>query len=205
MAKTTPWNKIKHFVLFLKSYEYNLNIEEAENNTNYKLKDYSKSLNGYYVYLLINPITKKVFYVGKGKKRRAEQHYIDFIKGKEKNCFKVKAFQAFSKYKLKPIIKIVVDGLEEDYAYKIEKKLIKRLYINLSNISQNENEPNVLKREVKKIVKQMPTYEVWLKGVFLNNPTVFNIIKSQNYGYEIYYAARKTILDLAKEYEICQT
>ena len=63
MAKTTPWNKIKHFVLFLKSYEYNLNIEEAENNTNYKLKDYSKSLNGYYVYLLINPITKKVFFV----------------------------------------------------------------------------------------------------------------------------------------------
>lgn len=199
------WKKAKNFLIFLKSYEECLNLQEAQIETGFVLQDYTKNLKGFYVYLLINPLTKKIFYIGKGKKRRAEQHLIDNKNNKEKNIFKKKEFNTFLKYRLKPIIKIIFDSLEEEMAYKIEKKLIKRLYKSITNISQNENEPNLIKKQVKTLLKRLPTYNQWINGVYLNNPLVFEILKNKNYGYELFCSAKETILNLAKEYEICKT
>jgi hypothetical protein len=200
MAKTTPWNKIKNFVLFLREYEVCTDYIEAEKKANYKLKDYRKKLDGFYVYLLINPINKNIFYVGKGKNQRAECHYKDYCKGKEKNNFKLNEMRSFAKYGYKPIIKIVDCNLTEEQAYKLETRLIKRLYNTLTNISKNENEPNIVKREVRKLLKNMPTYKQWINGIYNNNKVVFEILEKQDYGVKLYQLVERNLLKLAKEY-----
>ena len=86
--KTTPWNKIKAFIKFIQAYELCKDIKIAAIESGYMLRDFNSSVQDYYVYLLVNPITNKIFYVGKGKGNRALQHYKDYKKCKEKNSFK---------------------------------------------------------------------------------------------------------------------
>lgn len=204
--KTTPWNKIKGFIKFIQTYELCKDIKAASIECGYVLKDFTDSVLDYYVYLLVNPITNKIFYVGKGKGNRALQHYKDYKRCKEKNSFKYKEIQSFAKLGFKPIVKIVADNLEESIAYRIETKLIKRLYKDLTNISQNENEPNILKREIKRILRNLPSYDTWLFGVALNKPLVYQIFAVKgDYGKGIYDKAVNCLKTLAEEYEICQT
>lgn len=198
--KTTPWNEIKTFIKFIQEYEICKDIKTASIESGYVLKDFSSSVKDYYVYLLVNPITNKIFYVGKGKGKRALQHYKDYKNCKEKNLFKYNEIKSFAKYGYKPKVKIVIDNIEEQKAYQIETKLIKRLYKDLTNISQNENEPNVLKREVGKILNNMPSYDTWIFGIALNKPIVYKILAKKNYGKDIYNLAANYIKTLAKEY-----
>lgn len=196
---------LKKIIYFFNEYRKCLDLKEAELNSKFVLSDFQKGIKGFYVYLLVNPITNKIFYVGKGSKNRATQHFKDYKKAKEKNIFKRKEFESFVKFGYKPIIKIVASNLEEQQALKIEKKIIKRLYCSLSNISLNENEPNVLKKEIKKIYLNLPSFEEWLSVIYIEKPLLFDVLKERNYGYEIYNLAKNCILKLAKEYEICQT
>ena len=205
MAKTTHWNKIKAFIKFLQEYEFCLNIDEAQNKSGYFLSNFDKTIQDYYVYCLVNPLNKNIFYIGKGKGKRAFQHYQEYTKGICTNNFKYNEIESFAKYNYAPIIKIIANNLLEEDAYKLETKLIKRFYKSITNISQNENSPNLLKREIRKIYNSMPSYKEWITGIYYNKPFLFEILKKRNYGYEIYYAANEAIIKLAKEYKICQT
>jgi hypothetical protein len=205
MAKTTPWNKIKAFVKFLQEYELCLNIDEAQSNSKYFLNDFKDNIQGYYVYCLINPLNKNIFYIGKGKGKRALQHYKEYKKGVCTNNFKYNEIKSFAKYNYKPIVKVIAYNLPENKAYNLETKLIKRFYKSLTNISLNENEPNLIKREVRKIVNCLPSYEQWITGIYINKPLLFEVLKNKNFGYEIYNIAKENIIKIGKEYGICQT
>lgn len=77
----------------------------------------------YYVYLLVNPITKSPFYVGKGEGNRVFDHLIDAKDGK-KGTDKLDQIQAILK-KNKTVEHVIVrHGLNEKTAYQIEASLI---------------------------------------------------------------------------------
>lgn len=200
MAKGIARKELKKFANFLQVYELNKNIISASIDSGFVLKDFNNAIKGYYVYFLINPLTDKIFYIGKGKGKRALQHYKDYKNGREKNIFKYNEMRSFVKLGFKPIVKVVVDDITEDTAYKIETKLIKRLYCDLSNISQNENQPNLIKKGLKKILKHLPSYELWIFGIKTNKPLIYSILANKDYGKSLYKAAINCLDRLAKEY-----
>lgn len=213
--KPTPWLEIKteylkgcspkELIKFIRSYEKNKNYLIAQNNANIQLMDFKKGINGYYIYFLINPITNQIFYIGKGKNNRALQHLTAVLKNKEKNIFKKSEIEKILKQKKKPLVKIFCNCLnDEELAYKIETKLIKRFYTSLTNISQNEDD-FCIRKQIESILKRMPTYKEWLLGIKYNRPLIFEIISKQDYGKSLYFSAVNCLLRLAKEYKICLT
>ena len=79
----------------------------------------------YYVYHLFNPITGKVFYVGKGKRTRCYQHLrntLDQTHNKRLwgyiNNIRLQGFE--------PIVYKLQENLDEDYAYELEKLEIEK-------------------------------------------------------------------------------
>ena len=85
----------------------------------------------YYVYIYSHPITKEVFYVGKGKGNRVFSHLTETKESK-----KVDYLLDLEKQKLKPKIEILVHGLEDETtALRVESSIIDLLGIdNLTNI-----------------------------------------------------------------------
>jgi len=85
----------------------------------------------YYVYIYSHPITKEVFYVGKGKGNRVFSHLTE-----TKENQKVDYLVDLEKQKLKPKIEILVHGLEDEKtALRVESSIIDLLGIdNLTNI-----------------------------------------------------------------------
>jgi hypothetical protein len=85
---------------------------------------------GYYVYLLVNPLDGKVFYVGKGKGKRALA-YLD-VAGESRKTQVIKEIRA---QKQQPHVEILAHGLrDEKTALRIESAAIDLLGIsNLTN------------------------------------------------------------------------
>ncbi|MFR3451302.1 MAG: LEM-3-like GIY-YIG domain-containing protein [Collinsella sp.] len=83
----------------------------------------------YYVYIYSDPVTKVPFYVGKGKGNRAFAHLHD---GSESDkARKIAEIQARGR---QPLIEILVFGLDEKAAYKVEAAAIDLLGLkNLTN------------------------------------------------------------------------
>lgn len=81
---------------------------------------------GYYVYLYINPVDDKVFYVGKGKGNRVLDHLKD-----ESESNKVQLIKELRSQGYEPRIEILIHGLhDEDTAFRIEAAVIDLLGIN---------------------------------------------------------------------------
>jgi hypothetical protein len=103
----------------------------------------------YYVYKLINPLTNKIFYVGKGSGDRAYSHQ----KFKDTNNNKHK--DATIRQILDAGIDVIVefehkDILDESKAYFLEEKLIQEIGLqNLTNITPNSRPPS---RKGKKVI-----------------------------------------------------
>ena len=74
---------------------------------------------GYYVYVYSDPDTKKPFYVGKGKGNRAFQHLDD--QSENDKVRKIAEIKARGK---EPLIEILVHGLDEETALKVEAAAI---------------------------------------------------------------------------------
>ena len=85
----------------------------------------------YYVYIYSHPITKDIFYVGKGKGNRVFSHLED-----TKDSKKVTFLHNLKKQNLKPKIEILVHGLEDEKtALRVESSIIDLLGVdNLTNI-----------------------------------------------------------------------
>jgi hypothetical protein len=87
---------------------------------------------GTYVYLYIDPRSNKVFYVGKGTGNRAFSHLSD-----DSESEKVRYIQALREQGLVPLIEILVHGLTDDAAKKVEASTIDLLGIEtLTNIQR---------------------------------------------------------------------
>lgn len=82
-----------------------------------------------YVYIYSDPITEKIFYVGKGKGNRVFDHLKD-----KKECEKVDYLNTLLNKGLQPKIEILIHGIEDDSVLRIESAIIDLLGIaNLTN------------------------------------------------------------------------
>lgn len=83
----------------------------------------------YYVYVYSDPDTHEPFYVGKGKGNRVFSHMLQ--DGESHKVKKIKEILARGK---EPLIEILVHGIDEDAAYKVEAAAIDLIGIdNLTN------------------------------------------------------------------------
>ncbi len=84
---------------------------------------------GYYVYVYSDPDTHKPFYVGKGKGNRAFEHLSD-----DSDSRKTKEIELIRARGKEPLIEILVHGLDEKTAFKVEAATIDLLGVeNLTN------------------------------------------------------------------------
>jgi hypothetical protein len=119
---------------------------------------------GYYVYLLINPITNKIFYVGKGKGKRSFAHYVEYKKGSVTNALKFHYIDQIISAGKEVEVKYFAVNLDEPTAFKIESYLISELKTyGLANI-QNGTATNEQKQEVKanSLLNRVMPFERWI-------------------------------------------
>ena len=126
------------------------------------------SMAQHYVYELIDPRNHKVFYVGKGTGDRAYLHqkFQDGNKNPHKDR-KIKKILASGK---EIVVNIVKKNLNEERAYSLESKIIKKIGIdNLTNICEDRIPPSkkgwhpsaktLAKRSAK--LKGIPRTDIW--------------------------------------------
>lgn len=92
---------------------------------------------GDYVYLLSDPRTGKVFYVGKGRGNRINHHLLRALKEKTEETDKIKTIREIESAGLKVSLTILRHGLTEKEAFEVECSVINLLGIkNLTNLVQ---------------------------------------------------------------------
>jgi len=79
----------------------------------------------YYVYIYSHPVTGEIFYIGKGKGNRIFQHLHDTSESK-----KVQYIQDLKSQDLTPKLEIIVHGLDDTTALRVESAMIDLLDIN---------------------------------------------------------------------------
>ncbi|OGZ00559.1 MAG: hypothetical protein A2946_02305 [Candidatus Liptonbacteria bacterium RIFCSPLOWO2_01_FULL_53_13] len=90
----------------------------------YKLSQSTIEKLGYYVYLLVDPKTEEVFYVGKGKGNRVNQHSLVALHPSAPKTLKISKIQSILKSdgKYDPII--LRHDLTNDEAFQVESAII---------------------------------------------------------------------------------
>lgn len=103
------------------------------------IKEFSpKTINmlNYYVYVYSDPDTHKPFYVGKGKGNRVFAHMMT-LDGESEKIKKIKEIQSRGK---EPLIEILVHGVDEIVAFKVEAAAIDLIGIeNLTNAQRGHH------------------------------------------------------------------
>lgn len=118
--------------MFVKEYLIDLNATQAAIRAGYS----EKTAQGYYVYFLSNPNDGSIFYIGKGKGKRLNQHVKNCKAGKIDNAPKAAAIKCILESGREVKETIFECGLSESEAYALERKLIHSLRDHgLTNIS----------------------------------------------------------------------
>lgn len=95
---------------------------------------------GYYVYLLSDPRSKKVFYVGKGCGNRINHHLLGALEKTSKETEKIKIIRAIQKAGEEVDLIILRHGLTEKEALEVECAAIDLIGINnLTNLIQGHH------------------------------------------------------------------
>lgn len=81
----------------------------------------------YYVYILVDPRTDTVFYVGKGCKRRYAHHVRDWRRGNVGNAEKFSRIGDIIAAGLEPLAYCVADNIDEDIAFALERGFIQAI------------------------------------------------------------------------------
>lgn len=89
----------------------------------------------FYVYVLADPRNHRIFYIGKGKGRRAWQHEKDVRKGTGHNQVKAEVIADIHAARESVRVRIIKARMTEDDAYGLERALIGRHHARLTNIS----------------------------------------------------------------------
>lgn len=95
----------------------------------------------YYVYTLTDPRNDAVFYIGKGKGRRAWRHEANERNGVERNGLKAEVLAEIRRAGLKPGVSIVKGDLTETEAFDLEREMIRATASTLTNTSQGSRSP----------------------------------------------------------------
>ena len=97
------------------------------------------NLKRFYVYLLIDPRTDLVFYIGKGTKNRAHHHVKEWKSGQAGNALKFEMIGSIIRDGYEVVPRCLVDDLEEGDALDLERAMIHAVGIRrLTNLSRGE-------------------------------------------------------------------
>lgn len=79
----------------------------------------------FFVYMLVNPFSNLPFYVGKGSITKKHDRIKDHLSLRDKlNKHKYNTILKIRKQKKEPVVEIVANELEEEFAFNLEKELI---------------------------------------------------------------------------------
>jgi hypothetical protein len=144
---------------FCEEYLIDLNATQAAIRSGYS---FITTPEGFYVYLLINPLNNSLFYIGKGKGNRALQHLRNFKNGTIDNSAKAEVIQDIINQGKEPLVYYLQDDLTEEQAYQIEKFLISSLKDFITNIAGGVA-TNIERDSVKAkfLFRKIIPYERW--------------------------------------------
>lgn len=109
---------------FVREYLVDLNATQAAIRAGIDLPECVRNERGYYVYLLTNPASGEVFYVGKGKRHRFAAHEMQWRTGGGTNGAKLaKIAEAMSAAGRVSALRFA-GGLTSDEAYQLERATI---------------------------------------------------------------------------------
>lgn len=122
-----------------------------------------KTRNDYYVYFLKDSLTEEIFYVGKGRDRRAITHLKNFKRGLDDNPRKTAKINSILNAGGRVETEIFQSGLTEEEAYKIERGRIKEIGLqNLTNIAPGQmSEVEYLKQYAKNLLARVIPFWFW--------------------------------------------
>jgi len=95
----------------------------------------------YYIYVLMCPINKQPFYVGKGKGSRAQQHLNAGITANKWNERKRKHIEGLRLLGYEPLPMILLETEDENYAFEVEHFLLNYGFVGLTNIRRCKDRP----------------------------------------------------------------
>lgn len=116
---------------------------------------------GFYVYMLCDPRTHLVFYVGKGKRGRWRQHERDCRRGVVVNQAKYERIQEILGCGKRPIALLLEDGLSERAAFAIENRMIALIGPRvLTNYCAGNPYIQVM-RKTKDLLRRIMPFKAW--------------------------------------------
>ena len=144
---------------------------------------------GYYVYIYSDPDTKIPFYIGKGKGNRCFNHL--FLDNDSEKVARIQEILAQGK---EPIIEILVHGVDEETALKVEAAAIDLIGIdNLTNIQKGHHSSIYGRIDVDDINLRYNREMLALEDI-TDNIIMIRINQVYHYGmtdFEIYEATRR--------------
>lgn len=142
----------------------------------------------YYVYIYSDPDTKKPFYIGKGRGNRCFAH-LSYTN----DCDKVAKIQEILARGKEPIIEILVHGIDENTALKVEAAAIDLIGIeNLTNIQKGHHSSVYGRIDVDDINRRYDQ-QILLESEIDESIIMIRINKAYHYGmtdFEIYDSTR---------------
>lgn len=147
---------------------------------------------GYYVYLLIDPRNNKIFYVGKGKGNRINQHLLGALDDNTNETEKIKRIREIQNAKLEVKHTVLRHELTEKEAFEVESTVIDVLgKDNLTNIvkGHNSEDKGIMKLEDIKIKYEAEEANIEEPAILININNLYQRDMSEK---EIYDATRKS-------------
>src|SRR3989344_8619035 len=132
---------------------------------------------GYYVYLLSDPRTGKVFYVGKGHGNRINHHLLGALEEKTKETDKIKTIREIQSANLEVGLIVLRHGLTEKEALEIESAIID--FIGKENLTNLVLGHHSLERGKMSLADIKIEYEA--EDAIFNEPVLLLNIKDQFY------------------------
>ena len=103
---------------------------------------------GYYVYIYLDPRNDEIFYVGKGKNNRCFAHLSD-----DSDSEKVKRINEIRQENKEPIIEMLIHGVTEDTALKVEASVIDLIDVKkLTNKVKGHSSSKIGRMSLEKLV-----------------------------------------------------
>jgi len=131
---------------FVQEYLVDLNATQAAIRAGCEVREWSLGLD-YYVYLLIDPLSGSIFYVGKGKKRRCFHHEKQRHNLLDSNPKKITVIRDIVSRGLSVTVRLIGWQLTEADAYALERNLIEAIgkdrLTNAANGQFTEGERNL--------------------------------------------------------------
>jgi len=139
----------------------------------------------YYVYLYIDPRNNEIFYVGKGNRNRAFAHLKE-----ESEKDKVKRIREIQQENLEPKIEILIHGIDDETAKRVEASVIDLIGIaKLTNIQRGYETKEYGRMSLEQIIATYSVDEIDI----LDACMIININQSFRFGMaaiELYDATR---------------